>query len=62
MGWKPVREFHGIKRLSENDSGAVIARSVFCDKAISAVRIRDCFGKKRLTMTIFLVLGQPLKG
>jgi len=52
---------HELKRLSENYSQAVIARSIFCDEAISAVLLWDCIGKKRLAMTNFGVLGQPVK-
>jgi hypothetical protein len=38
----------------------VIARSVFCDEAISAVPPGDCFGKKRLAMTGLGIFGQTL--
>jgi hypothetical protein len=31
-----------------------------CDEAISAVTPGDCFGKKRLAMTVFSIFGQNL--
>jgi len=46
--------------LSANAPGTVIARSVFCDEAISVIIQGDCFGKKRLAMTGLWIFGQTL--
>jgi hypothetical protein len=42
------------QRLTVKVNEEVIVKSIFCDEAISIVTPGDCFGKKRLAMTIFL--------
>jgi hypothetical protein len=46
-----------LYRVCLKISRIVIARSVLCEEAISAVTPGDCFGKKRLAMTGLFVFS-----